>query len=191
MLIESVRLPSMAKGKEYIVSDERKTRDLQALSRTILPFAKSILGKKGFVEIDLIANWESVVGEELAGYSLPKRIDFKRGEKTNGILYVMVPGGAFALELQHRENVILSKVNTYFGYRAVSQLKIIQNSELKLDDDEDKFKDKQKTLVTKEEENYIKILSEEVENPALQEMLKKLGRSVISNNKGEKKKDEV
>ncbi len=48
-----------------------------------------------------------------------------------------------------------------------------------------------KTLVTKEEENYIKILSEEVENPALQEMLKKLGRSVISNNKGEKKKDEV
>ena len=40
-------------------------------------------------------------------------------------------------------------------------------------------------------ENYIKILSEEVENPALQEMLKKLGRSVISNNKGEKKKDEV
>ena len=103
----------------------------------------------------------------------------------------MVPGGAFALELQHRENVILSKVNTYFGYWAVSQLKIIQNSELKLDDDEDKFKDKQKTLVTKEEENYIKILSEEVENPALQEMLKKLGRSVISNNKGEKKKDEV
>ena len=53
----------MAKGKEYIVSDERKTRDLQALSRTILPFAKSILGKKGFVEIDLITNWESVVGE--------------------------------------------------------------------------------------------------------------------------------
>ena len=45
--------------------------------------------------------------------------------------------------------------------------------------------------ITKEEENYIKILSEEVENPALQEMLKKLGRSVISNNKGEKKKDEV
>lgn len=190
-MIESVRLPSMAKGSEYIVSDERKTRDLQALSRTILPFAKSILGKKGFVEIDLVTNWESIVGEELAGYSLPQRIDFKRGEKTNGILYVMVPGGAFALELQHRENVILSKVNTYFGYRAVSQLKIIQNSELKLDDDEDKFKDKQKTLVTKEEENYIKILSEEVENPALQEMLKKLGRSVISNNKGEKKKDEV
>ncbi|MFR8206882.1 MAG: hypothetical protein ACLU99_11620 [Alphaproteobacteria bacterium] len=49
-MIESVRLPSMAKGKEYIVSDERKTRDLQALSRTILPLPKVFWVKKALLK---------------------------------------------------------------------------------------------------------------------------------------------
>lgn len=178
----------MKKNELEIVSDERRTYGLTAFSKMVMPVAKSILGQKGFVEIDIITNWESLVGEELADYTFPQKIDFKRGCKNNGVLHICVPSGAFALELQHRERSILNKINTYFGYNAVSALKILQNNDLSIKN-ENKYplKSPKKTLVTIEEENYIKDLSEDVQNSQLQEMLVKLGRSVISNNKGEKK----
>ena len=96
-----------------------------------------------------------------------------------------VPAGAVALELKHRENFILAKVNAYFGYRAVAGMKIIQTGTLQPKED-DNIQAVQKSLVTEEEENYIRNLSMDVENEELQQMLEKLGRSVISNNKGKK-----
>lgn len=176
----------MKKEKAVIISDERKTRDLMSVSSALRAFSKAVLGRKGFVETDIITGWNNIVGTELAECSQPDRIEFKRGEKNNGILVVNVPSGAFALELQHRENFILSKVNSYFGYNAVSKLKIIQNGAFKLKDEEP-VQRAEKTLVSPEEENYIRTLSREVENEALQEVLEKLGRMVISSNKGEKK----
>lgn len=178
----------MKKETKILVSEERKTHDLQSVSRTILPFAKNILGRKGFVEIDIIANWGEIVGEELADYTVPQQIEFKRGLKANGTLKVEVPSGAFALELQHREKIVLEKINAYFGYNAVGALRIIQNSSLKIDKNDKYNQDrKQKTIVSQEEENYIKDLSEDIKNSKLKEVLIKLGHSVITNNKDEKK----
>ncbi len=182
----------MAKDKKEIVSDKRKTQDLQSFARLVMPFARQILGAKGLMEADLLTGWDEIVGAELAAYSLPRKIEFKRGEKNNGVLWIEVPAGAFALEVQLKESLILSKVNTYFGYAAVAKLKIIQNAAFDLQDEPAAGCERmQKTLVSQEEETYIKELSEGVENQTLQDMLIKLGRSVISNNKGENKKDEV
>ncbi len=178
----------MKKESVISISDERKTYDLQSVARTILPLAKSILGKKGFVEIDILTDWDKIVGAELAAYAFPQSIDFKRGEKTGGTLLVAVASGAFALELQHREKAVISKINTYFGYNAVSGMKIIQNSGLAQNAAAVEKSDKaKKSLVTAEEETYIKKLSEGMENPALQEVLQRLGHSIINHNKGEKK----
>ncbi len=173
------------KKRKDIVSDERRTQDLQSVSRTLLPLAKRLLGAKGMMEVDLLAGWEDIAGTEIAAYTLPLGVSFRRGEKTNGILQVEVPAGAFALELKHRENFILAKVNAYFGYRAVAGMKIIQTGTLQPKED-DNIQAVQKSLVTEEEENYIRNLSMDVENEELQQMLEKLGRSVISNNKGKK-----
>lgn len=180
----------MKKNVDEIVSAERKTYGLKAFSQMVMPVAKSILGQKGFVEVDIITNWGNIVGEELADFTFPQRIDFKRGCKNNGVLHVNVPSGAFALELQHRERFIIDKLNTYFGYQAVATLKILQNNDLSIRvENKYPLESKNKTLVSIEEENYIKDLSEDVENPQLQEMLIKLGRSILSNNKGDKKNE--
>ncbi len=170
--------------------DERKTRDLQAVSATLAPLAKKILGKKGFVEIDILTEWPQIVGEELASFVFPQSIDFRSGQKTGGVLKVVVPGGAFALELQHREKNIIQKINTYFGYAAVTALRIVQNSAavescLKAP----RVERVQKKVVTKEEEIYIKDLSAGIKDHTLQETLERLGRCVFGNNKGENKNE--
>ena len=148
--------------------DRRTAADLQAVSKTLLPFSRQLLGARG----------------EIACFSWPECIDFKRGEKNNGTLFLNVVSGACALELQHREKFILDKVNTYFGYAAVARLKIIQTSNLnKTAAANLSVSEPKKTLVTPEEENYIRILSAEVGSPALKELLQRLGRDVYNDNK--------
>lgn len=177
----------MKQKTEIEIEDKRTTKDLQSLSKMVLPLAKRLLGKKGFIEVDIITNWAKIVGNDLAQYSFPQSISFRRDEKNNGILHLMVPSGAFALEIKHRETRIISQINTYFGYNAVCSLKIIQNNELNIGDETPKKKlSPQKTLVTKEEENYIKAQVDDVKSPKLKEILIKLGQSIYSNNNVEK-----
>ena len=98
----------------------------------LLPFAKQLLGSKGFVEIDILTGWSEIVGDELAEFCLPQKIVFPRGQKTGGTLYLYAASGAFALEITHRERFILEKINTRFGYQAVAKIKIVQNGGLAL-----------------------------------------------------------
>lgn len=168
-------------------ASDRKTRDLTALSRAILPLTKNLFGKKGFVEVDILTNWDKIVGAELADYSFPQKIDFKREQKNNGILHLQVPSGAFALEIQHREKYIIEKINAYFGYNAVCGLKILQNNSLSPRDENKYISDTpQKNLVSEEEQNYIKSLANDIKDSKLKEILIKLGQSIFNDNHKEK-----
>lgn len=164
-------------------NDDRKNNGLYTLSQTINPFVKKMLGKKGFVEVDILTNWDNIVGQDLAEYSLPERIDFKTNQKQNGVLHLSVLSGAHALELKHKERIILDKINAYFGYGAVSGLKIMQNPEAfnqqNLEVKEDKV------VVSQDEENYINNLTKGVTDPSLRETLVKLGKRIINENKEE------
>lgn len=43
--------------------DERQAKGLSILSGTLLPFARNLLGKKGFIEVDIIIKWADIVGQ--------------------------------------------------------------------------------------------------------------------------------
>ena len=164
------------------ITEDNRGGGLNRISSTLLPFAKQLLGKKGFVEIDILTNWDKIVGAELAQYSFPQRIDFKRGEKNNGTLCLSVPTGAFALELKHREKYILDKINTYFGYNAVSGLKIIQNQQLTPLSSPPPPPPSSASL-SKEEEKYIENLAEPIDNPKLKTIITKLGKNIFKDKK--------
>lgn len=157
---------------------------LVSISAALKPLTEKLMGKHGFNEIDIILNWEKIIGTDLAQYSTPLKIDFKKNEHNNGILNLSVPTGAFALEIKHREKFILEKINGYFGYQAVSGLKIIQNNNLSEEDFQKNTPVKEKKiLVTEDEENYINKQINEIQNDDLKEILKKLGKDIISENK--------
>ena len=75
-----------AMNKVDNISEERTTNGLSALSGTLLPFAKKLLGSKGFVEIDILTSWDKIVGKEMALYSFTQKIEFKIGQKNYGVL---------------------------------------------------------------------------------------------------------
>lgn len=165
--------------------NNRKNNGLYSISQTVMPLVKSVLGKKGFVEVDILTNWEKIVGSEMASCSIPEKIDFKKGQRGNGVLFLNVLSGAHALELKHKERMILDKVNGYFGYMAVLSLKIVQNSEV-FNKEFVEVKEN-KTVVSKEEEIYIAELVKDVKNDGLRETLARLGKSIIADNKDDEK----
>lgn len=171
--------------KENMTSNEEKrtANGLNMMSKEILSPLRRIIGKKGMIVIDLLVFWEQIVGQELAAYSFPEKISFTSGRQNHGVLYVVVGNGAFALELQHREKILLEKVNAYLGSQIVSSLKIRQNNMLAK---QKKYKINQpnvkKILVSKKEQNYIKQLTDGLNNNNLRETLTRLGENVFSEN---------
>ena len=179
----------MMKNKREVnlISEERRTHDLQSAAKTVMSLAKKLLGKNGFVEVDLLSEWREIVGDEVASYSFPKQLI--RNKNKDCCLVVEVSSGAFALELQLKEKNIVARVNAFFGDFIVNRIKIVQNTQMMLPKGED-VGNEQKTLVTEDEENYISELIDGLANKELQESLANLGRFVICANK-EEKNDEI
>ena len=164
--------------------DKRSATGLNTFATEVTPLLRRILGKKATMSVDILMSWGQIVGDELAEFTQPEKITFKNKERTNGVLWVNVANGAFAMELQHRERFVLEKVNSFFGYNAVSSLKIKQTAAfLSLNAWQNTQQEQKKKLVSREEQNYIEQLTEGLKNKNLKENLKSLGESVFSDNK--------
>lgn len=79
----------------------------------------------GFVQSSVVSRWPEIVGLRHARVCAPESIRFPPGEKSGGILQlVVVP--AHAPIIQHVIPEIIDRVNRFFGYNAVVKVKIRQ-----------------------------------------------------------------
>lgn len=110
------------------VSGDGKRRRgwMRAVGSELPRVAGRVLGKRGLGEAQLLAEWPAVVGEALAGETLPMKLSFPPGGgRKNGVLKLRVSSAA-ALLVQHREPQILERINGFFGYGAVARLALVQ-----------------------------------------------------------------
>jgi hypothetical protein len=122
-----------AKGKAPIRETERRNR-LGALAGEVPALTKLALGKRGFAEADIVGQWARIVGPELARLALPVKLRMPRAkaEPMAGAIAANVAGGTLTLrtsaaastEVQHLKPRILERIATYFGYPAVTEIRI-------------------------------------------------------------------
>ena len=158
---------------------ERRRGGLRALAGEVPRIAAPVLGKRGFASAQLVAEWASVVGAELAGKISPDRLSFPRGERRDGTLRLRVAAGA-ALEVQHRTPLILERINGFFGYGAVSRLVLVQGPPSR---PPRPAPPRPRPLSTTEREALDRRL-DRIEEPGLREALRRLGEAVIGTAKG-------
>ena len=87
------------------------------------------LARQGFVSTGIVTHWPEIVGEEIAAHAEPIRMQWPRrqGEDTpEPATLALRVEGPVALEIQHLSDVIIARVNRYFGYRAVGRIAIRQ-----------------------------------------------------------------
>lgn len=111
------------RGTEVKPAAERRGRAV-ALARLVPPLARKAYRARGFAQATVISRWPEIVGRALADVTVPTRLQFRHGERTDGVLEVRIES-AFAAELQHREPEILARINAFFGYRAVARLRLV------------------------------------------------------------------
>jgi hypothetical protein len=86
--------------------------------------------KQGFASVELVTRWPEIVGAEIAAHSQPETIQWPRGPQAKsapepGTLLLRVEGPA-AVEIQHLSEVILQRVNQFFGWQAVASVRLRQ-----------------------------------------------------------------
>ena len=81
----------------------------------------------GFVQSSVVTRWPEIVGEHHARVCMPESIRFPPGEKSEGILQLVVLP-AHAPLIQHVIPEIMERVNRFFGYKAVARVKLRQGA---------------------------------------------------------------
>lgn len=93
------------------------------LGACIEPLTRPVLKAKGLAGSRILTQWPAIVGKELAAHSMPEKLSFPPGKKAGGTLTISVESG-FATQIQFMQPVILEKLATYFGYKAVERVVI-------------------------------------------------------------------
>ena len=93
--------------------------------------------KYGFSAATLLTDWAVIVGLQMASYTAPERLKWPRAVDAHGdieagaagrpgaTLILRVDGGR-ALDVEYRKRELVERINSYFGYRAIAELRILQ-----------------------------------------------------------------
>ncbi len=128
----------------------KSIQGLRSFKDTLPTEAKRILSKKGKIYNDTLDNWKYIVGGELFKVCYPK--SFKSSNKVSGnCLNIMVKRGS-EVDLEYSKKEIKKKMNAYFGYQVVENIKFST-----FDGQFDKIKEKNYSNVTKSK--HIKKIS--------------------------------
>lgn len=163
------------------ISEEPHCKDLESLGSIFVPLVKDIMSAEDFVEADILLNWRDIVGQEISSFAYPLKVKYNHKENVR-TLYIEVPVGGFALEMQHREEYLLEKLNAYFGYKAVHKINISQNIQLRPQIKSIKKVDKEIKL-NEFEKKYVESIVDGIKDDKLKEILTKLGESVVLSNR--------
>ena len=119
-------MTSESRKKKGIEPEETpRSSGLVSFGDDVRKLLAPLLGKKGLLHADIIRYWPEILGPELASGITPAALSFSK--KTEGaILTVKAFSGAFAVEFSARKEQIRDRLNFYFGYTAVSDIRIVQ-----------------------------------------------------------------
>ncbi len=104
---------------------QRGRGGLRPVAAAMTKITGPILGKRGLGEAQIVTEWSSIMGAELADQTAPEKLSFPPGERRHGTLRLRVAPGA-ATAIQHREPQIIERINSFFGYPAVARLALVQ-----------------------------------------------------------------
>lgn len=150
---------------------------------------KDAFGKKNMLFGKMLAEWEHIAGPEIAAQTTPMELKYSRpagAKKKDGqkqdktppkATLVLAVQPAFALELSYQKDLLAERLNVFFGYSAIKEIKIIQHSGVM---DNKKTKPPLTRPLTMQEQQKIDALVGDIQENDLQIALKNLGKAIVS-----------
>jgi hypothetical protein len=106
-----------------------KPRPARSLAQLASGFLAEAFKKQGFASTELVTRWQDIVGPEIGAHAEPIKLQWPRavdGEPAEPATLVLRVEGPAAIEIQHLSNVIMERVNRFFGWQAVGRIALRQ-----------------------------------------------------------------
>jgi hypothetical protein len=131
---QSLRMPKRPLPQRLMGRPGFKGRSVGALVPKI---TQKVFEKFGFSTATLLTDWAIIVGRDLAIYTAPERLKWPRGYEgatdageaasgRPGATLMLRVEPARALDIQYKSRLLIDRINAYFGYRAVAEIRMIQ-----------------------------------------------------------------
>ena len=154
-------------SKNYNKNNRKFIQGLRSFKDILPSKIKNLINEKGQIYSETLDNWRYFVGNDFFDISFPK--SFKNENKLGpSCLTVMVKRGN-EVNFEYSKSLIIEKINSFFGYEAVQNIKLVSFEEKNKE-----FKEKQsEDDVTKNK--YKKQISD-IKNEKIKESLIKFSK---------------
>ena len=159
------------------------------LQKHVRDATRKAFERYGFAYAEILARWREIVGADVAAFCAPERIRWPRvnaastvggRRKLGGTLVIRVTDGR-AVELQHDTARIIDRVNTYYGYEAITGISFV-NGPLPAQPSPAP----RRPRLDAHEERKLRSSLGHIEDEQLRHALIKLGRGALSRGAGKK-----
>jgi|TARA_B100000929_G_scaffold207248_1_gene165152 hypothetical protein len=114
-------------SKNYNKNNRKFIQGLRSFKDILPSKVKNLINKKGQIYSETLDNWRCFVGNDLFDISFPK--SFKNENKLgSSCLTVMVKRGN-EVNFEYSKSLIIEKINSFFGYEAVQNIKLVSFEE--------------------------------------------------------------
>jgi hypothetical protein len=151
--------------KKYTKQRSGSIQGLRSFKDTLPKNIKKVINKKGHIYSETLNNWKYIVGENLFNICYPK--SFKNSNKFGvSTLLVMVKRGN-EVDLEYSKKEIMNKMNSFFGYSVVENLKLTSFDDEKIFPKIEKINDKNVTN-DKYQKKIKDVKNEKIKNSLLE-----------------------
>ena len=161
-------------------TESNRTFVPKKIGETLSKVNKKYSSKFGKSEFLIMSKWPQIVGTFFADHSEPDRVsrvteEFNELDEPifKNFLHVKVSPAA-AVEFQHYKDTIIEKINSFFGYKAIADLRLQQNyiPKAKVNHKLNEMK------ISEEEKEIIKNEIDVIHDEELQKSIVNLGASI-------------
>ena len=139
------------------------TQGLRPFAKSLPRGLKKLLKRGGYNFSNIVDNWVKMVGKDISNACYPNTIKMSK-EMNNGTLVLNVIHGS-ELEVEYSKQEIIDKINTFFGFQCIKEIKLKVVQEKKILE--------KKLLISEKKRNYNNKLNN-VKNEGLKNSLNKL-----------------
>jgi hypothetical protein len=156
---------------------------MERLDKHFEKLTKASFARYGFAYGELMARWPEIVGGALAQHSEPERIKWPRGsgenaQKLGGTLVIRAEPGR-GLDLQYQTHQIIERINQFYGYGAITSIKIMQRHLAK-----SKPLTNKDNIIDDKTEEALELRLQSIGDDRLKEALHRLGAGALARRPG-------
>ena len=167
----------MVSNPKHAARQDKRKPGLRAVASALPAVTQRLYRRRGFAQSDILTQWPAIVGDVLAGYAVPERLNWPRDpNKPDGATLRIRVASAWAPQLAHLEPLLLDRINGYFGYKAVTRLAIVHGRVRR----PDVVKPIVRRPLNDKQQAQLDGLLADIDDSELKRALHRLGGSVLS-----------